>query len=327
MRTSQLLAGLAVLASFLPGGAPRAQDAEVEVQVVDAMNKVFGVHPGFRATHAKGIVVEGSFRGSAEGAALSKAVLFDGSTIPVTVRFSNNGGVPNIPDGSADANPHGLALKFRLPDGSETDMVTNSLKFFPVATAAELRDLLEAVAASPPNAPKPTKLEQFIASHPTVVAAGATVATPDSLANEEYHGVNAFVLVNKAGEKQPVRYRIVPERLVHMDPVEAAKRPSDFLMKELPERLKRGPVTFYLKAQLAGPGDQTSDPSRPWPADRKVVELGVLTLDRAVPDSADAEKKLLFLPGQVTDGIELSDDPMISVRSSAYAVSFSRRNP
>jgi hypothetical protein len=31
-----------------------------------------------------------------------------------------------------------------------------------------------------------------------------------------------------------------------------------------------------------------------------------LTVDKAVPDSAEAEKKLLFLPGQLTDGIEES---------------------
>jgi catalase len=57
------------------------------------------------------------------------------------------------------------------------------------------------------------------------------------------------------------------------------------------------------------------------------VELGVLTIDKVVPNSAAAEKKLLFLPGQLTDGIEESDDPMIGIRSGAYALSFSRRNP
>jgi catalase len=36
---------------------------------------------------------------------------------------------------------------------------------------------------------------------------------------------------------------------------------------------------------------------------------------------------LLFLPGQLIDGIEPSDDPLIDARTSAYAVSFSRRNP
>jgi catalase len=85
-------------------------------------------------------------------------------------------------------------------------------------------------------------------------------------------------------------------------------------------------VTFHLKAQLAAAEDQTIDPAKPWPDDRKIVELGTLTVDKVVADSATAEKALLFLPGQVTDGIELSDDPMVSIRDGAYAESFSRRS-
>src|SRR3954447_6599055 len=182
---AKLALGLAALAA--PSLA-RAEDANVAVEIVEAMNKLFGAHAGFRAVHAKGIVVEGSFRGSSEGRSLSSAVLFDGSTIPVAVRFSDDKGIPNIPDGSPDANPHGMAIKFRLPDGSEADMVTNALKFFPVATAVELRDLLLAAAASPPDAPKPTKIEAFVASHPSVAAGSATAATPDSFASERYFG-------------------------------------------------------------------------------------------------------------------------------------------
>jgi catalase len=325
MTAINLLIGLAAL--VLVPTSVRAEDQNVEVQVVDAMNNVFGAHPGFRAIHAKGVVVQGSFRGAPDAAALSRAVLFDGRTIPVTARFSDSTGIPTVPDGSPDANPHGMAIKFHLPDGSETDMVINSLKFFPVSTAADLRDLFLAIAASPPDAPKPTKLDQFVAGHPTVAAAGATVATPDSFAHEEYHGINAFVLVNKAGERQAVRYVMVPEQVVHLDAAEAAKQSPDFLLNELPERIARGPVTFHLKAQLAAAGDATNDPSQPWPEDRKVVQLGVLTLDKPVPDSEEAQKKLLFLPGQLTDGIEISDDLMIAVRDGAYAVSFSRRSP
>ena len=150
--------------------------------------------------------------------------------------------------------------------------------------------------------------------------------TPDSFADQEYYSVNAFVLVNKTGERQAVRYVMAPERVVHLDPFEAVKRPLNFLMDELPERLERGPVTFRLKAQLAARGDPTNDPTEPWPADRKLVELGVLTIDKVVPNSAEMEKKLLFLPGALTDGIERSDDPLIAVRDGAYKVSFSRRS-
>jgi catalase len=316
----------AVMFGLTCAGITRAEES-IEEQLIDAMHKVFGVHPGFRANHAKGIVAEGGFKASPEAAALSRAVLFNGNSIPVTVRFSDATGVPNVPDGADVANPHGMAIKFHLPDGSDTDMVINSLKFFPVATGEEFRDLLLALAASPPDAAKPTKFEQFVAGHPSVPAAFGTIATPDSFADEEYYGINAFVFVNKAGARQAVRYQMVPERLVHLVAADTAKRPPDFLMQELPDRLKRGPVTFHLKAQLAAAGDSTKDPTKPWPDDRKVVELGVLTIDKAVPNSAEAEKKLLFLPGELTDGIEQSDDPLIDVRNGAYALSFSLRNP
>jgi len=325
MLRCRLLVGLVGLA-FASPDLVLAAEQPLSVQIVDALNKAFGVHPGFRANHAKGVVVEGSFKASPDAPALSKAKLFDGSTIPVTVRFSDSTGIPNLPDGSASANPHGMAIKFHLPGGSDVDMVTNSLKFFPVSNGADFRDLFLAIAASPPNAPKPTQLEQFVASHPAVAAASATVSTPDSFADEQYHGIDAFVFVNNAGGRQAVRYVVVPEHVVHLDAADAAKQPPDFLMEELPQRLKRGPVTFRLRVQLAAVGDSTKDPTQPWPEDRKVVDLGILTIDKAVANSAAAEKPLLFLPGQLTDGIESSDDPLIDVRDGVYAVSFSRRN-
>ena len=59
---------------------------------MDAMNKLFGVHTGFHAFHAKVVVAEGRFQGSPEASPLSRAILFDGRTVPVTIRLSDNGG-------------------------------------------------------------------------------------------------------------------------------------------------------------------------------------------------------------------------------------------
>ena len=311
---------------LLASAAATADDPPVTTQVVDLANKLNGVHPGFRAFHAKGVVVEGSFKASPEARQLSHATLFNGQTIPVTVRFSDGNGMPNVADGSPAANPHGMAIKYHLPGGVDTDMVTNSLKFFPVGTGEDFRDLLLAIIASPPDAPKPTKLEQFFANHPNAPKAFGSAATPDSYADEEYHGINAFIFVSKSGQRQAVRYLLVPEKAVHLTPEEAAKQPPDFLSDELTQRIARKPVVFHLKAQLAEPGDQTNDGSQPWPDDRKVVELGVLTLNKVAPNSLEAEKKLLFVPTSLTAGIELSDDPLPSVRAAAYAVSFGRRS-
>src|SRR3954466_7180754 len=232
MTNPQVVAALVGLGLSLPLVA-LAQGLPLEEVIVNDMNKVFGVHAGFRANHAKGVVAEGRFKASAEAAGLSRASLFGGADIPVTARFSDSTGVPDLPDGSDDANPHGIAVKFHLPDGSDADIVINSLKFFPVSTSEEFHEFLAAVAESPPTAAKPTKLDQFIASHPSVPAALATVATPDSYADEAYFGINAFVLVNKAGERQAVRYQMLPEKVVHLDKSDARKRPPNFLMDEL----------------------------------------------------------------------------------------------
>jgi catalase len=113
---------------------------------------------------------------------------------------------------------------------------------------------------------------------------------------------------------------------VHLNKDEIAKRSADYLMDELPKRLGSGPVTFHIKAQLAAPGDQTKDPTQPWLDDRKVVDLGTLTITTTVTDSDALQKKLLFLPGRLTDGIEPSDDPLIPARDGSYKVSFERRS-
>ena len=318
---------LLVALSLTASGPASAEDGNTPEQIVDAMNGLFGSHAGFRANHAKGVVVEGSFTPSPEAKTLSKASLFAGPPVPVTARYSDATGVPTIPDGDKNANPHGLALKFKLADGTEMDVVTNALKFFPVATGEEFRDLLRAIAASGPDAKKPTPLETFVAAHPSVPAATASAPTPSSLARQSYHGVNAFILVDGQGKRQPFRFRIEPEAGEDiLKPEDAAKQPPDFLMKEIVERFAKGPVAYKVKAQLAEPGDPTADATKPWPEDRKTVTLGTLTLSKAVPDSAEAEKALLFLPNALTDGIEVSDDPLIDARVQSYAISFSRRS-
>jgi len=324
-RARRLAKSLMCGSLLLACAAAIADNAPLPTQIVDLANKVDGVHPGFRAFHAKGVVVEGSFKASPEAARLSRATLFNGSPIRVTARFSDGAGVPTVPDGSP-AMPRGIAIKYHLPGGADTDMVTNSFKFFPVGTGEDFRDLLQAIVASPPDAAKPTKLEQFFAGHPNAPKAIGSLPIPDSFADEEYHGIDAFIFVSKSGQRQAVRYMVAPEKLVHLTPEEATKQTPDYLFDDLAKRIAQKPVVFHLKAQLAGPGDQTKDASLPWPDDRKVVDLGVLTLTKVVPNSKEVEKKLLFLPTNLTAGIELSDDPLPSVRSAAYGVSFGRRS-
>jgi catalase len=313
-------------AENLPTPAAAEDDyASLANQIVDIFYKIYGSHPGFRVNHAKGIVAEGSFVATPAAAALSRAALFDGSSIPFTVRFSNDGGFPAIPDG-APGNIKGMAVKFHMPGRAEVDIVMLAVKTFPMATGEGFRDLLMAISESPDGSPKPTRLDEFAASHPTVPASFNTAGTPDSFAHEEYRGLNAFIFVDKAGRRQAVRYIMTPEELVYLTADESARHSADFLIDDLPQRIAKKRVVFHFKAQLAEAGDQTNDPSQPWPNDRQVVELGVLTLHKALANSREVQKDLLFLPTNLPDGIELSDDRMPVIRSAVYGVAFARRS-
>ena len=73
-----------------------------------------------------------------------------------------------------------------------------------------------------------------------------------------------------------------------------------------------------------GPGDKIGDRSIAWPESRPLVKLGTLAIERAAQGQAALEKSLLFLPSNVPAGIEPAD-PMIEIRSAAYAVSFRDR--
>src|SRR5271166_1354274 len=117
--TERVLKAVVVLVTALAApAAVLADDGSLAVQIVDALNKAYGAHPGFRANHAKGIVAEGSFEPSREAAKMSRSPLFAGGKLPVTVRFSDASGIPNVPDGSPVANPHGMAIKFHLLSGA-----------------------------------------------------------------------------------------------------------------------------------------------------------------------------------------------------------------
>src|SRR5438874_1241203 len=82
---------------------------KLDAEIVDALNSRYGVHTGFRSNHAKGIVVEGSFTPTPEAAALSRSPLFAGDKLPVSVRFSDASGLPDLRDAATVANPHGMS--------------------------------------------------------------------------------------------------------------------------------------------------------------------------------------------------------------------------
>jgi catalase len=305
----------------------QAEDKPLGVQIVDQMNALYGVHPGTRANHATGFVFEGLFTPAAGADELSSAIFLKGAPTPLTIRFSNSGGVPNAPDADPSVGGiRGMAVKFHQADGGETDLVCISAHTFPVATGDDFLLLLQAIGASGPGVAKPTPIERFLATHP---AALAFVLTPRPVAvsygTQTYFGVDAFKFTNAKGKVTFGRYRIVPtlgEAFVSVE--EAAKRAPNALADVLHAEVAKAPVKFTLQVQVAAAGDPIGDATKAWPDSRPFVTLGEIAVTKAL-DTKQVENQLLFTPTNLPDGIEASDDPLIDLRGEAYAVSFGRR--
>jgi len=287
-------------------------------EIIAQFDAIFGLHPGFRPAHARGVMLTGTFTPTSEAAALSSAPHFHQSSTPVTVRFSNSTGIPLIPDNDPNANPRGFGLRFNLGEHSHTDIVGHSTPAFPVRTGALFLDFLRALAGG--------TIGDFLGSHP---AAQAFVQTPKpfptSFALEGYFALHAFKFTNSEGVTRYGRYSIAPEQLEHLDEATAKSKGENYLFDELHERVAQGPITFHLLCQIANEGDVTDDVTVHWPKDRATVNLGKVTLTTFVADNDHAQKKIIFDPIPRIKGIEESDDPLFEFRAALYLISGRRR--
>jgi catalase len=220
-----------------------------------------------------------------------------------------------------------MAIRFSLPGGGETDIVALSHNGFIVGTGEDFLALQKAIVATDPSQPHPWPIEAFLGAHPLALKFVQEVqVTPASFGTQGFFSNNAFIFVNKDGVKQAGRYKILPLAGQHnLSEADAKAKSPNFLSDELKTRLKTGPVKFRLIVQLPNPGDPTNDGSLVWPDDRKTIEMGTISITSVVADSDAAQKALVFFPTTLTDGIELSDDPLPSLRTSVYALSFARR--
>jgi len=301
-------------------------------EIVDALHAVNGgPHPGFRAVHAKGVICEGTFSATPEAKKLSRAAHLQGEPVETTVRFSNASGHPRAKDTDPIAG-RGLAVKFHLPDGETTDIVSVPLVVF---FARNPEDFLEMTRARIPDPetgqPDPEKLGAYLAEHPEAGVAlqkGLPKLAPTtSFATSDYRALHAFGLVDAAGETHWGRYTWEPEagtEYLTEEQVQSADR--DYLEAEIRERLADGIVRFTLEFALASDGDPLDDPTVEWEGEHQVVELGELEVLRVAEDAETPGNPVVFDPMRLTDGIEPSEDQILAARPKAYSVSIERRS-
>ncbi|WP_374349502.1 catalase [Chitinimonas sp.] len=293
--------------------------------LLDQLRALPGTDANGRVQHNKGVILTGTFEPTIQAALMSRARHFHFPS-QVIARFSNATGLPDIADNSPNASPHGVALRFTMPDdGRYTDIVMHGYNGFPVRTGEEFAEFLRVLAA--PGSGKSSPLERFLGKHP---AAKRFINAPrpiwDSYASETFYGVNTFVLRNDKDKPSPGRYILVPDAKGNqLTESETASFSPNYLADELRERIRRTAITFDLVFQLPEKGDKLDDASISWPDTRKRLVLGTVYLTAAMPDSATQEKQLALNPLNLADGVDISNDPLLRVRGSTYALGASAR--
>ncbi|KAJ7781794.1 catalase related subgroup domain-containing protein [Mycena maculata] len=288
-------------------------------EMIAQFDAVFGLHPGFRPAHARGVMLTGTFTPTAEAAALSSAPHFNQASTPVTVRFSSSGGLPLVSDTDPNANPRGFALRFHLGEHVHTDIVGHSTPAFPARTGAEFLEFFRALAGG--------TIEDFLGTHPAALAFVQTPKpSPSSFAHEAYFALHAFKFTNAEGVTRYGRYSFAPVAgLEHLDEAALKSKSDSYLFDELSGRVAQGPIAFHIFCQIAADGDGVDDTTVHWPKDRATINLGKFTLDKLVPGNKSAQKKIIFDPIPRVEGIQESDDPLFEFRAALYLLSGRRR--
>ena len=277
---------------------------------------------GHRRNHAKGICFAGVFESNGAGAELSKAQVFAKGQYPVVGRF--NLGTPNPNADDAKERVRGLGLMISTPDGQEWRMAMVDPPIFAVSTPEAFHALQIAAQSTESDA-----MPKFIGEHPEFKAFAEWAQSAPwtgSYAEERYNSLNSFIFTDASGNDHAVRWSLTPAaQPVPVAPEELAKRGANFLESEIVERIKGGPLRWTMAVTIANASDQTADPTKAWPDDRRKVEVGTLVV-QAIQGEADGPcRDINFDPTVLPNGIRTSDDPFPAARSAAYRLSYDRR--
>ena len=309
--------------SAWPARPSTAQEAQPE-DLVNALNGVFGAHAKMRAAHTKGICVKGNFTPTAEAAALSKSprIRRAGSAGRSLLARRRQPDGLRRPEGQRARHRHALPAARRRHVRPVADLGADLLGQNAGAVSRAIEDR-RATKAS-----RAEKIDAFFKANPDSTKQGAWLnarPTPASYATADYFGVHTFTLINAKGDRQPIKWKAEPAGgFVGLSDAEADGKGKDFYAGELNDRFAKGPVDFNLFAVIGQPGDQDDDPTSEWPADRKSVKMGTISITGLEPaESCDVG---IFDPNNLADGVEPSkNDKILPMRSLDYAVSFGRR--
>ena len=327
LRTAALAAALAC-ALPPPGHADDARRAE---QIVDVVQPAVRQAPRQPRQPRQGHRRRGQLRSPAPPVPRSAAPrCSQGGPIPVTARFSDATGLPAIPDGDPNANPHGMAVRFHLPGRQRR--WTSSPTRWRSSRSPPPRTSWPCCRPWPPSGPdaaKPTPVDRFVAAHPAVPAATGSVADAVQLRARDLQRRQRLRLRRRRRQAPAVPLRDHAGRRRGPPDRRGRGRAGAGLPDRRaagPARQGAGPVPPRRPAGRARRPDRPMRPS-PGPPTASWSSSARSPSTAWTPTAPPPPSELLFLPTNLIDGIEPSDDPLIDARTAAYAISFDRRTP
>jgi catalase len=287
---------------------------------LQAFALVNGTQAGFRKNHAKGVAVAGHFDSNGNGREVSTAVVFRVGRTPVEGRFSLAGGNAHAADMAATAR--GLGLAFGFPDGAQWRTAMLNLPVFPDNSPQGFYDrLLASKPAADTGKPDPQAMAAFLKVHPETAKAMKVIAQSapsPGFADSTFRSLNTFFMVNDSGVRTPVRWSLMP--------VASRRQPrrtgTNELFDALVRQIRSGPVQWRLMLTVGEPSDPLDDATLPWPADRRTIDAGTVTLTSIETERRGNARDINFDPLVLPPGIEPSEDPLLSPRSAVYAASY-----
>jgi catalase len=291
-------------------------------KLVAAFAPPTGVALGHRRNHAKGICFSGVFEANGSGSELSQASVFARGQYPVLGRFNLGTADPNAPDATVPVR--GVGIRISTPDGQEWRSAMIDPPVFAVSTPEAFYELLRASGSKDPNA-----IKTFAAAHPEFAPFGdwaKNAPQTGSYAEDQFNSLNSFVFIDGSGVEHVVRWSLLPAaKPVTILPDELAKRGPDFLEQEIAQRVASAPQRWTMMVTVANPGDPTADPTKAWPADRRTINVGTLTVQQIQAERDGPCRDINFDPTVLPSGMRTSDDPFPAARSAVYAKSYDLR--
>lgn len=297
-------------------------------QVIDTMEKLNKVVPGSRRNHILGVCTSGHFVGNREVQAFSKSELFSGKQLPALIRFSIAGGNPNAPDNAR--SPRGMAIEFSLSNDSFHHFTMLNVPVFGAATPEAFHQAMQANMPDPETGkPNTQAIALFKTQHPESQALANYLQKnnpPSSYANSRYFSIHAFKFINTSNKTTLVKWRFEPAAgVLPLSDAEMAKPMPRFLNEELGQKIKLAPLKWKMQLVIGQEGDEQTNPTVSWPAERQEIEAGELTITTIYASNHSPCEKINFDPLTLSVGVEPTQDPVLLFRSPAYAASYVKR--